>query len=508
MRLLITFVMVLALALGLLGAGANAAVSQHERPATRVATPIEHLVVIFDENISFDHYFGVYPRALNPPGEPRFTAAPDTPSINGLDNALLTDNPNLANPQRLDRSEALTCDQDHHYLDEQKAFDHGLMDRFVQDTSGHTCTDKTLVMDYFDGNTVTALWNYAQHFALSDNFFGTTFGTSTPGAINLVSGQTHGASPSELAGFVANGTLTYDPDPTYDACSSSDPQKLTSTTVALSGRNVGDLLNAKNITWGWFQGGFKPSSTPGGTIVCDTSHQNIGGVSYPDYSPHHEPFQYYQSTANPNHLPPSSVAMIGKTDQANHQYDLQDFWNAGLAGNMPAVSFLKAPQYQDGHAGNSDPLDEQHFIVDTLNRLQKLPTWKSTAVIIAYDDSDGWYDHVMGPIINYSDDPQNDALSGPGMCGIAHPDADQDRCGHGPRLPLLLISPYAKVNYVDHAILDQTSILRFIEDNWGLGQIGDDSFDAKAASMMNMFDFSGGHHAGKLFLDLSTGEPA
>jgi phospholipase C len=94
------------------------------------------------------------------------------------------------------------------------------------------------------------------------------------------------------------------------------------------------------------------------------------------------------------------------------------------------------------------------------------------------------------------------------MCGIAHPSADKDRCGHGPRLPLLLISPYAKVNYVDHAVLDQTSILRFIEDNWGLGQIGDDSFDAKAASMLNMFDFSGGHQAGKLFLDLSTGEPA
>jgi len=101
MRLLSKFVMVLALALGLLGAGANIAVSQHEQQATRTATPIQHLVVIFDENISLDHYFGVYPHALNPPGEPRFTAAPDTPSINGLDNVLLTDNPNLANPRRL-----------------------------------------------------------------------------------------------------------------------------------------------------------------------------------------------------------------------------------------------------------------------------------------------------------------------------------------------------------------------------------------------------------------------
>jgi phospholipase C len=163
-------------------------------------TPIKHLVVIFDENVSFDHYFGTYPHALNPPGEPSFTASPATPSINGLDHELLTDNPNLANPRRLDRSEALTCDQNHHYADEQKAFDHGLMDKFVQSTSGTDCRDRTLVMDYFDGNTVTALWNYAQHFAMSDNFFDTTFGSSTPGAINLVSGQTHGATPATRGG--------------------------------------------------------------------------------------------------------------------------------------------------------------------------------------------------------------------------------------------------------------------------------------------------------------------
>jgi phospholipase C len=136
-------------------------------------------------------------------------------------------------------------------------------------------------MDYFDGNTVTALWDYAQHFAMSDNFFGTTFGSSTPGAINLVSGQTHGATPATLPGLVANGTLIFDPDPAYDACS-------TGPTVALSGRNMGDLLNAKHISWGWFEGGFKPTSTAGGKIVCGSSHQNIGGVVVTDYIPHHQ----------------------------------------------------------------------------------------------------------------------------------------------------------------------------------------------------------------------------
>src|SRR5215471_8195209 len=87
-------------------------------------TPIKHLVIIFQENISFDHYFGTYPKAQNPAGEPRFVAAADTPSVNGLDQALLTANTNAANPARLDRSQPITCDMDHGYTDEQKAFDH------------------------------------------------------------------------------------------------------------------------------------------------------------------------------------------------------------------------------------------------------------------------------------------------------------------------------------------------------------------------------------------------
>jgi phospholipase C len=82
---------------------------------------------------------------------------------------------------------------------------------------------------------------------------------------------------------------------------------------------------------------------------------------------------YYNSTANPSHLPPSSVEMIGKTDQANHQYDLSDFWNAVQVGNLPEVSFLKAPKYQDGHASYSNPIDEQIFLVNTINNIQKLP---------------------------------------------------------------------------------------------------------------------------------------
>jgi len=496
------------LALGSLLVGTASAASVNQSSASDTTTSIQHLVVIFQENVSFDHYFGTYPNAKNPAGEPQFSAAPNTPSVNGLTPALLTNNPNLYNPTRLDRSEPVTCDQDHGYHDEQAAFDNGLMDKFSQFTAGSGCTDKSLVMDYYDGNTVTALWNYAQHFAMSDNSYDTEFGPSTPGALNLISGQTHGVTVTPTGATnapVDNGTIYSDIDPTYDDCSAAG------TTVAMTGTNVGDLLNSKGITWGWFEGGFAPSSVTNGVATCATSHTNVAGGSSKDYIPHHEPFQYYASTANPHHLPPSSVAMIGKTDQANHQYDLSYFWQAADNGNLPAVSFLKAAAYQDGHAGYSDPLDEQTFLVNTINSLEKLPTWRSTAVIIAYDDSDGWYDHVIGPILSQSNSKE-DALTGAGSCGTAKAGAYEDRCGYGPRLPLLVISPFARHNFVDNSLTDQTSILRFIEDNWQLGRIGDQSFDALAGSLDNMFDFShpgdeGIGNSGRLFLDPSTGEP-
>jgi phospholipase C len=475
------------------------------KAADDTTTPIKHLVVIFQENVSFDHYFGTYPTATNPKGEPAFSARPGTPTVNGLASAgLLTNNPNTANPRRLDRtlSDIVTCDQDHGYTDEQTAFDHGAMDMFVQHAAGGGCTDKSIVMDYYDGNVVTAIWNYAQHFAMSDNSFSSTFGPSTPGALNLISGQTNGATPSNIPGNVIDGSVIGDPRPLL---SNDDCTIKTAAQVAMSGTNVGDLLNKEGITWGWFQGGFKPSSVVSGAAVCATSHKNLAGATVTDYIPHHEPFQYFISTANPHHLPPSSTNAIGKTDQANHQYDLSDFWAAVNNGNMPAVSYLKAAAYQDGHAGYSDPLDEQTFLVDTINKLQKRPEWGSTAVVIAYDDSDGWYDHVIGPIVSPSNTAA-DTLTAIGSCGTQKEGSLPGRCGYGPRQPLLVISPFAKENFVDHSTTDQSSILRFIEDNWKLGRIGNQSFDAIAGSLYPMFDFSKKGNK-RLILDASTGQP-
>ncbi|MGC2252486.1 MAG: alkaline phosphatase family protein, partial [Acidobacteriaceae bacterium] len=309
-------------------------------------------------------------------------------------------------------------------------------------------------------------------------------------------------------------TLIGDADPVGDLCSTT-----TGAQVSMGGQNIGDLLNSRGVTWGWFQGGFDLAVTnANGTSGCARSTlSKVTNVAETDYIPHHEPFQYYASTQNLKHLRPSSTQMIGRAgDQANHQYDINDFYTAVSAGNMPAVSFLKAPGYQDAHAGYSDPLDEQAFVVSIINFLQHTPEWNSTAVIINYDDSDGWYDHQMGPIVNQST-TASDMLTGNGQCGngtdtaLAGPDAQhaQGRCGYGPRIPILVISPYARRNYVDHTVTDQTSIVRFIEDNWLGGQrIGNGSFDALAGSLNTMFNFRNPRNQGMYILDPTTGEVA
>jgi phospholipase C len=595
------------------------------------------VVEIFQENVSFDHYYGTYPEATNSDGQ-FFHALPNTPAVDGLPPAtssslppslqhsanLLTSNPNASQPQRLDSNVIgltgdaggqLTCDQDHNYSDEQKAFDNGQMDKFVESVGngggktpfGTSCNANT-VMDYYDGNTVTGMWNYAQHYAMSDNSYGTTFGPSAPGAINLVSGDTgnvdmaHTANKPSMATSLSpnadlteNGNggyaLTSDAQPYWDDCSTRDA-------VALNGQNIGDELNAAGLSWGWFEGGFRPTTTyqaalqatgnggqPTSTFTPDefknagfqnsvphSSNQGICDAVSPvgkalggngqygykdDYIPHHEPFEYYASTANPHHLTiPSNkkghdtvaglstigtdtqsyVGGVPQFDTPNHNYDTSDFDQLVRAisneelppSALPAVSFLKAPGYQDGHAAYSDPADEQEFVAHTINEIMNSPDWAHTAIVINYDDSDGWYDHanpgVVNPSLSPADNLTGTTLSGPtsGRCGpmpqtSAPLAGEQGRCGFGPRLPMIVISPFAKQNAVDHNISDQASTINFVEYNWGLPGI-EGSFDQALANtdeaehapfdLAGMFDFNSEHPAGPLLLNPTTGEPA
>lgn len=495
------------------GTTADATTASHPKPrptVTRTKTPIKHLVVIFDENVSFDHYFGTYPHAANTDGT-KFTAARHTPRANTEENAgLIRSNPNLYKPFRLSSSQAVTCDQNHAYQPEQKAANGGKNDKVVENTSVDTCTGEFgapgLAMGYFDGNTVTGIWNYAQHYAMSDNMYGSNYGPSTPGAINLASGNTWGihavdsrtGQPTSDSYVVSTpnaqgvGTMTNDPDPAFDDCSDKNHTS-TNNLGVMSGKNIGDRLNSAGVSWGWFQGGFTPDTpyTGDGTYAqCTTAHANVGGGTSVDYSPHHNPFEYYKSTANPHHVAPKSPSEVGHNGPANHQYDLSVFNKSLKSGNMPAVSFLKAPSYQDGHAGYSDPTDEQHFLVSEINAIQQSPEWKDTAIVVTYDDSDGWYDHHVSTIRTGARDA---SLNEP-MCTkvkepVTHSGAQDDRCGPGPRLPFLVISPYSKVNSVSHQPLEQASVIKFVEQNWKLPQLGNGSFDARAKSFSSLLSF-------------------
>jgi phospholipase C len=521
--------------------------------ATKFATKtaVKHVIVIFGENISFDHYFGTYPTAGNADGT-TFTAKAGTPAVNSLKTPLdptasfaaittgnlLTMNPNstaagngtdAANPFRLTPDQGETADMGHNYLPEQKASDDGAMDLFPEftGTAGPppgappaTVTTKGLVMGYYDGNTVSTMWNYAQNYALNDNSWTTNFGPSTPGAINLISGQTNGfaavnkdATTMAATHVVADGngdfTMIGDTDPLNDVCSTAADQNL------MKSKNIGDLLNAKGITWGWFEGGFDLTITnANGTTGCARSTPIAHGtpaVTNKDYVPHHAPFQYYASTANPTHARPSSVAAVGHTfeadgvtkDPANHQYDTHDFFDALNTGNLPAVTYLKAAAFQDAHPGNSTPGDEQDFLNSVFAAVSNSSEWASTAIVLAYDDSDGWYDHQAPPIVNRSASIA-DGLNGAGVCNSgaqqsatavpanpllgANGMPAQGRCGYGTRVPLLVVSPLAKTNYVDHTLTDQSSVLKFVEDNWLAGQRVQTggSFDTIAGTIENM----------------------
>ena len=424
------------------------------------------MVEIFQENVSFDHYFGTYPHAANSDGV-NFKALPHTPAVDGLPPAtssslppslrhstnLLTSNPNSAPPRRLDSSAVglagnaggqLTCDQDHNYSDEQKSFDGGLMDKFVESVG--TGGGNTPVRDAVQqGNGDGLLRRQHRHRALElrpalrderqllrDHVRPLGPRRDQPRLrehrqrrhAHEANSPSVATSTSPNADLTADGkggfSLTSDAQPYWDDCSTRDA-------VALNGKNIGDQLNAAGLSWGWFQGGFRPTTTFADGAGSDRQHRPVdrapssptssrrpnsrqavphasnqglcnavtpgrrsrsaatGQWGYKDdYIAHHEPFQYYASTANPHHLtvpatPPAAtsspasrtigtdtqsyVGGVPQFDTPNHNYDMSDFdqlvtaiSNHELpASALPAVSFLKAPGFQDGHAAYSDP---------------------------------------------------------------------------------------------------------------------------------------------------------
>lgn len=164
------------------------------------------------------------------------------------------------NPFRLDRSESITCDMKHDYTNEQRAYNGGLVNKFVESTSSsYPGCHAAQVTGYFDGNTVTALWNYAQHYSLNDNFLVLHLDlqllailTSFPA--KLTATPTNIKNPKKFD-VTINDTLIGNLDPAYDICSRNYGAH--NATLSMEDRNVGNLLDLKNVTWGWFSAGFR-----------------------------------------------------------------------------------------------------------------------------------------------------------------------------------------------------------------------------------------------------------
>ena len=366
-------------------------------------TPVNNnLVTPLDVNHDFRRLTGVNLLTNNPNSNANAPAAPNNSRHNGAD---------AANPFRLSPSQASTADQGHNDMPEQAAYNNGNMDGFPAwvGTAGGTAANgplpppaavatKGLAMGYYDGNTVTALWNYAQHYAMNDNSYSTQFGPSSPGAINLISGQANGFAHAtnvqdgsgnllhptheafgDASHTSSNITMIGDADPEMDVCSNPTIDQVT-----MAGRNIGDLLNLRNITWGWFEGGFNLQTVnANGSTGCARLHA-ADPAEFPVLVDrlHPAPPAVPVLRLDPQRDPRAAEFDRGDradqhhTDPANHQYDSDDFFAALNAGNLASVNFLKAPAFQDGHAGYSNPIDEQAFIVKAVNAVQESKFWK------------------------------------------------------------------------------------------------------------------------------------
>jgi len=476
---------VLMLAVGsaiVLAAGPMAAIPAGAESDRGTHSPIKHTIILYQENISFDHYFGTFGHGSN--GIP----AGATLSHTG---ASGTYGP-YAPTQLSGATQSRTCDVDHGYADMVKMANHGAMDQFLQfgnnktvtnpsSSSASTCPKfeiaapapgaglQALANGYYTGTAGDAnaplqnYWRLASQYTLADNFFQGVYGPSTPGAEWLVA---------------ATNNTPGDPNPIGDVCddypASINPQNIP---------NLGEEASAAGTSWAWFQGGFGSCSpaNPTGT----------------GYSAHHDPFQYFTSTADLNH----TYAMVPTFDSPNanqHQRDLSLLYDAlsgtavgGTVPSLPAISWVKAPQVDDGHPAYSGPALEDAFVGDLAARIQSSPYWKDTALFIAFDETGGWWDHVAPPDLG---GPFATWVNGvPNLTGCQYPGIPGAACGEaglGPRMPVLVVSPFAQQGFVDHDLLNTASLDQWVEWNHrlpALGVWGDR--DMNAGSLRGAFIF-------------------
>jgi phospholipase C len=449
--------------LGGLAVGTVPAAAQSAMP--RGYEKIEHVIVIYLENHSFDNLFGTFPgadglskagakaRQVDRDGKPYaklpvvFDAYKKPPGPDERFPASLPNRPFLIDkyvPQ-----DKKVPDLVHRYYQEMMQIDGGKMDKFaaVSDAQG-------LTMGYHDGSKL-GLWAYAKEFTLADHFFHAALGgsflnhfwvicactpryQSAPPEITAVLGadgklEKDGAVTSD--GFAVNTIMsTYQPHP----ASITDPSRLL---PPQDMPTIGDRLTEKGVSWVWYSGGW---------------NQALAGAPDQSFQYHHQPFAYFKNYAD------------GTEAKRQHLKDEADFLSDIDAGTLPAVVFFKPIGRENEHPGYTDITEGDQHTTAILDKLRHSKAWASSVIVVTYDEHGGYWDHVAPPKL--------------------------DRWGPGSRVPTVIISPFAKRHYIDHTVYDNTSVLKLIEERWGIAPLGER--DAKANDMRGAFDFGGGKKKG------------
>ncbi len=422
-----------------------------------VRARIDHIVVIFQENRSFDNVFGLFPGA---DGLSNSRSAPPQVDRDGrvyrtlpqpIDTSKRPPAPDLRFPPDLPNAPFLidwfappgekTGDLVHRFYQEQHQINGGRMDKFVawSDAAG-------LVMGHYDGSKL-ATWALAKEFTLLDRFHHAAFGGSFLNHFWLVCACTPvwREAPAEVrAQLDANGMLVKDGQVTPDgfvvntAFSTYRPYPAN---VASDRRvppqtlpTIGDRLSEARVSWAWYSGGW-----------------NAALAGNPDrlFQFHHQPFAYFRQFGD------------GTAARTEHLKDEKDFLADVDAGRLPAVAFVKPIGADNEHPGYADIARGQQHAADLVRRLQASPAWKRTVIIMTHDENGGFWDHVTPPVV--------------------------DRWGPGARVPSIVVSPFSRRGVVDHTVYDTTSILRFIEWRHNLAPLG--TRDAAAANILNTLDF-------------------
>ena len=360
-------------------------------PNVATSSPVKHLIVVVFQNRSFDHLFGHY---TPPSGQTVEVANPSSlgwtqTDANGasVSPTLLTD-PNSA-------------DLPHNHANYLASYNNGSMNGFAAEEGAQS-------MGYFDSSTmgVSTFYSYATQFALADNYFSSVL-TSAPGQMFYAVSAT-------------DNDQFFSTQPVYGPCNDPDPAA-----TANTNRNVGNQMTDKNVGWTWF-------------------HESYGQC--PSYVQQQNPFQYFTSTQNSDHI-----------------QDLSVFYSQLQAGNTPSVSFVQMNPSHSGHPGSSSITSAANFLDQFVKQVQASASWNDTAIIVIWDEGGGWYDHVPPPQL--------------------------DSQGLGIRVPMMVISPFAKKGIVYHQLADHTSILKFIQWNWGLPPLNSRNSNPAIDDLRGMFTF-------------------